>query len=126
MSQNMLRAVRSEELATRLVRFACAFAWVDGGPRPQEWTIINALAERLGVSPEVRLKIRDWLTTRPPLDDVRFALPPEHLRLFLAVARLVADSDGRRNEVEERALSWFTRSILEIERSQPLEAAEAA
>lgn len=108
------------DLRRELVRFACRFAWLDGGPQPEERRLIRALAERLDLGPAGLLDVTEWLKTRPDPDTpIRLdSLPPEQRRLFLELAIAIADADKVRHPAERRALSWLTEQIVEIARAE--------
>jgi tellurite resistance protein len=103
------------EARLELIRFACGFAWLDGGPQPEEKRLIRALAERLGLSPAELLKVTEWLAAKPDPKEPRLeVLPPEQRRLFLEVAIAVADAKKRRHPSEQRALAWLSAQLAEI------------
>ncbi len=86
-----------------LLKFVCAFAWVDLEVKDSEKRFARRLAARFALDEEDRAEVESWLHVAPAPSDVDPALiPAEHRRTFVEAVRAVIYADGE-VDAEERS-----------------------
>lgn len=88
---------RLDDAAKRnLLKFVCSFVWTDLKVQQEERDLVMRIAGRLGIGEEDMKKVRGWLETPPPPEEVDPTdVPPAHRQLFLEAAREVFRADGK-------------------------------
>ncbi len=86
-----------------LLKFVCAFAWVDLEVTDAERRFVERLVERLELEPSERAEVERWLSVAPSPQSVEPALiPAEHRRTFIETLRAVIYADGGVDEEERQ------------------------
>jgi uncharacterized tellurite resistance protein B-like protein len=102
----------SREERLLLLRFACAFAWTDLRVVDSEKGFVRRLVTRLGLTPEDRAQVEQWLYVAPAPSEIDPALvPAEHRRIFLEAARAVIYADGEVDDEESQQLDRFKAAL---------------
>lgn len=95
-----------------LMKFVCSFVWTDLHVSQAERDLVMRICGRLLLTEDETERVRQWLEVPPNADEVDpNAVPPEHRQLFLDVAEVVVNADGRMVPAEREALTLF-RDLL--------------
>jgi len=91
----MAKKLSSEE-RLQLMRFVCSFVWADLRVDDREKEFVRRLVKRLALGDEEAARVEGWLKLPPKAQEVDPNLvPPEHRKLFLAMAREAVLADGK-------------------------------
>ena len=78
-----------------LLRFVCSFAWADLEIRPAERAFVSRLVDRLGLSEDEALRVRGWLESPPPEEELDpHLIPVAHRAIFIETVKGVIRVDG--------------------------------
>ncbi|MCA8943527.1 MAG: TerB family tellurite resistance protein [Planctomycetes bacterium] len=94
------------------MEFVCSFAWTDLTIADEERKLIEEMANGPEFDDTDRIKIRGWLESPPPIDDVDpTRIPLEHRQQFLDAIRQVLRADGRVANTERDSLAIFEELV---------------
>ena len=95
-----------------LMKFVCSFAWTDLSVSQAERDIVMRIAGQLKLNDSEIKRVQGWLEVPPTADEVDpNAVLPEHRQLFLTVAEMVVNADGKVAAAENESLKIF-RELL--------------
>ncbi len=96
----------------QLLKFVCSFVWADLEVSPKEKTFVLGLTQRLGLPASDVERVKAWLETPPPAEEVDPALvPAEYRRAFLEAIEQAIVADGVVSPPERESLTLL-RQLL--------------
>lgn len=107
----MLRKLDRKE-RMRLMRFVCSFAWVDLEVQDAEKKFVHKMANKLGLTPEEKQQVEEWLKLPPPIDEVDPAqIPASHRQMFVDAVSETIKADGVISPEEDEMFQLFVQLV---------------
>ncbi len=95
-----------------LMKFVCSFAWTDLNVSQSERDLVMRISGRLQLTEDESKRVKEWLDVPPTAEEVDpNSVPPEHRQLFLTLAEMIAQADGKVVPAESESLKLF-RDLL--------------
>ena len=96
-----------------LMKFVCSFVWTDLKVTQAERDLVMRIAGQLNLTGDETERVQQWLAVPPPVDEIDpTAVPAEHRQLFLTLAEMAVNADGKVVPAERESLALF-KSLLQ-------------
>jgi len=102
----------SREHRLLLLKFVCAFAWVDLQVHEAERSFVRRLVRRFGLDADDADQVEQWLLVSPSPGSVDPSdVPLEHRQAFIEAARAVIFADGEVDTEERQQLERLKAAL---------------